>query len=48
MDMENQALPLERVRAVQEQLCGFLLDEVVDPKGEFHFDGSNLPRNDLA
>ena len=48
MDMENQALPLERVRAVQEQVCGFILDEAIDLKGEFHFDGSSLPRNDLA
>ena len=24
--------------AVQEALCGFLLDEVINPKGEFHSD----------
>ena len=47
MDNENQALPVERLRAIQEQLCGFLLDEVIDPKGEYHCDGSMLPRNPL-
>lgn len=35
-------MPTERIKAVQEQLCGFLMDEVVDPKGEFHDDGSHF------
>ena len=26
----------ERIWLIQEQLCGFLLDEVISPGGEFH------------
>ena len=29
---------MERIRVIQEALCGFLLDEVINPKGEFHSD----------
>ena len=34
---ENLIEP-ERIRAIQEALCGFLLDEVINPNGEFHSD----------
>jgi hypothetical protein len=34
--MRSEILPQERIRATQEQLCGFLLSEVVNPKGEFY------------
>jgi hypothetical protein len=26
------------VRAIQESLCGFLMDEVINPAGEFYAD----------
>ena len=29
---------VEPERAIQEALCGFLLDEVINPNGEFHSD----------
>jgi len=29
---------MERIRVIQEALCGFLLDEVINPKGEFYSD----------
>jgi hypothetical protein len=29
-------LPQERLRAIQEELSGFLLREVLDPKGEHY------------
>ena len=29
---------MARVRAIQEAMCGFLLDEVINPKGEFYCD----------
>ncbi|KAK3121231.1 hypothetical protein QOZ80_8BG0648980 [Eleusine coracana subsp. coracana] len=38
--MAECLIPTERIKAVQEQLCGFLKDDIVDPKGEFHNDGS--------
>ena len=27
-----------RIRAIQESICGFLMDEGINPKGEFHLD----------
>ena len=36
--MKENLVEPERIRAIQEALCGFLLDEVINPKGEFHSD----------
>ena len=36
--MKENLIEPERIRAIQEALCGFLLDEVINPKGEFHSD----------
>ena len=36
--MKENLIELERIRAIQEGLCGFLLDEVINPKGEFYSD----------
>jgi hypothetical protein len=36
--MKDDPVELERVRAIQEAHCGFLLDEVINSKGEFHTD----------
>ena len=33
--MKDGSLEPERVRLIQEQLCGFLLDEVISTTGEF-------------
>ena len=35
--MKENLIELERIRAIQG-LCGFLLDEVINPKGEFYSD----------
>nr|TKW03580.1 hypothetical protein SEVIR_7G050700v2 [Setaria viridis] len=42
MYRKERVLDTDCIRAVQEQLCGFLLDEVINPTREFHNDGSNL------
>jgi hypothetical protein len=34
--MRDKLLPFERVRAIQEELAGFILDEVVTPGGELY------------
>ena len=34
--MKEELIEMARVRAIQEAICGFLLDEVINPKGEFH------------
>ena len=36
--MKENLIEPEKIRAIQEALCGFLLDEVINPKGEFHSD----------
>ena len=36
--MKKNLIEPERIRAIQEALCGFLLDEVINPNGEFHSD----------
>ena len=33
--VENLIEP-ERIKAIQESICGFLLDEVINPNGEFY------------
>ena len=36
--MKENLIKPERIRAILEALCGFLLDEVINSKGEFHSD----------
>ena len=36
--MKEDLIESERIRAIQESLCGFLLDEVINRKGEFYSD----------
>ena len=36
--MKEELIEMARVRAIQEAICGFLLDEVINPEGEFHGD----------
>ena len=38
LEYEENFIQTERIRVIQEALCGFLLDEVINPKGEFHSD----------
>ena len=37
--MCDELIPEERILAVQEALCGFINDEVLDVHGEFYYDG---------
>ena len=36
--MKEELIEMARVKAIQEAMCGFLLDEIINPKGEFHGD----------
>ena len=36
--MKEDLVKPARIRTIQESLCGFLLDEVINSKGEFHSD----------
>jgi hypothetical protein len=36
--MKEDLIEPERVMTIQESLCGFLMDEVINPAGEFYTD----------
>ena len=36
-DMREELLPVDRLEALQEELAGFLLKHVINPKGEHHY-----------
>ena len=36
--MKEELIEIAWIRAIQEAICGFLLDEVINPNGEFHGD----------
>ena len=38
MTLKDQLLEQHRVDAIKEALMGFIWDEIVNPKGEFHYD----------
>ncbi|WVZ53897.1 hypothetical protein U9M48_004784 [Paspalum notatum var. saurae] len=43
MKMNDELLPFEKIKAIQEQLLGFINDEIINSGGEFHYDGRPLP-----
>ena len=43
--MRDELIPEERILAVQEALCGFINDEVLDVNGEFYYDGESYINN---
>ena len=41
--MRDKLIPEEKIMAIQEQLFGFIVEQILDPKGEFYYDGlSNI------
>ena len=41
--MRDKLIPEEKIMAIQEQLSEFIVEQVLDPKGEFYYDGlSNI------
>ena len=36
--MKEDLIKSERIRAIEESLCGYLVDEVINRKGEFYSD----------
>ena len=35
--MRDKLLAQDRIEAIQEEIAGFLLDQVIDPKGEYFY-----------
>ena len=47
--MKEELIEMAQVRAIQEAMCGFLLDEVINLKGEFHGDlRKSIAKEDLT
>ena len=48
--MRDTLIPEERILAIQEAMCGFIVQEVLHPVGEFYYDGvsniNNRNKND--
>nr|AAT93955.1 putative polyprotein [Oryza sativa Japonica Group]AAT94015.1 putative polyprotein [Oryza sativa Japonica Group] len=42
---DNLTTHKEFIAAVQEQLMGFINEEILDPKGEFYYDGNTIHRS---
>ena len=40
--MRDALLPRERIRAIQEELAGFLMKEVIDERGEHYTEDEEL------
>ena len=41
--MRDKLIRVEKIMAIQEQLSGFIVEQVLNPKGEFYYDGlSNI------
>ena len=40
--MRDELLPHDRIKAIQEELAGFLLREVIDEKGEHYASDDEL------
>ena len=43
--MCNELIPEEKILAIQEALCGFINDEVLDVNGEFYYHGESYINN---
>ena len=51
--MAEKLIEVRRIKAIQESICGFLLDEVINPNGEFYADpkisvGRADPNKDIS
>ena len=44
--MRDKLKPEEKIMAIQEQLSGFIVEQVLDPKGKFYYD--ELSNIDIA
>ena len=36
--MRDKLIPEEKIMTIQEQFSGFIVKQVIDPKGEFYYD----------
>ena len=43
--MRNELIPEEKILAIQEHLSGFIAEQILDPNGEFYYDGESYIDN---
>ena len=43
--MRNELILDERIMAVKEHLCGFIVEQVIDKNGKFYYDGESYIDN---
>lgn len=46
--MKYQLPQADYIKAVKQQLMGFIMDKIVNSAGEFHNDGKLIPRDELS
>ena len=39
---KQKVLCCDQIKAIQEALSGFLMDEIIDPKGEYYYDRKEI------
>ena len=39
--MRDKLIPEEKIMTIQEQLSRFIVEQILDPKGEFYYDGQS-------
>ena len=39
--MRDKLIPEEKIMAIQEQMFRFIVEQVIDQKGEFYYDGQS-------
>lgn len=45
--LKRKTMQSDHLKAIQEAIAGFLLDEVIDPKGEFYYDPKETWKPDI-
>jgi hypothetical protein len=48
MQIKDEVLQVDKIVAVSEQLIGFILRKILDPRGEFYHDGHLVPRQSAS
>jgi len=46
--LREKVIQKDRIKAIQETIAAFLREQVINPNGEFHFNGNEtlIPNND--
>jgi hypothetical protein len=48
MQIKDEVFRVDKIVAVLEELTGFILREILDPRGKFYHDGHLVPRESAS